>query len=56
MAIQHIVHQIRNPAEMWLDYQRIALSSAILSSLWAPVLYYPLNQWWEQLKELEQSS
>jgi rod shape-determining protein MreD len=56
MAIQHIVHQIRNPAEIWLDYQRIALSSAILSSLWAPVLYYPLNQWWEQLKELEKSS
>lgn len=32
--------------EIWLQHQRIALSSAILSSLWAPALYYPLNRWW----------
>lgn len=56
IATQHILHQIRPPEEIWLDYQRISLSSAILSSLWAPVLYYPLNRWWESLKELEQSS
>lgn len=31
---------------IWLQHQRIALSSAILSSLWAPVVYYPLNRWW----------
>ena len=33
--------------EIWLYHQRVALSSAILSSLWAPALYYPLNRWWE---------
>lgn len=33
---------------IWQYYQRVALSSAILSSLWAPVLYYPLKQWWNR--------
>jgi rod shape-determining protein MreD len=34
--------------KIWLYHQRIALSSAILSSLWAPALYYPLNRWWDK--------
>lgn len=38
----------RNLADIWTYHQRIALSSAILSSLWAPVIYYPLNRWWEK--------
>lgn len=33
---------------IWRYHQRVALSSAILSSLWAPALYYPLNRWWER--------
>ena len=32
--------------EIWLQHQRIALGSAIVSSLWAPIVYYPLNQFW----------
>ncbi|MEO0770290.1 MAG: rod shape-determining protein MreD [Cyanobacteria bacterium J06649_4] len=38
---------------IWQYHQRVALSSAILSSLWAPALYYPLKRWWEkyQVKE-----
>jgi rod shape-determining protein MreD len=56
IAIQHVLYRIRTLEEAWLDYQRIALSSAILSSLWAPVLYYPLNRWWTQFKRFEQSS
>lgn len=40
-------------AEIWTYHQRVALSSAILSSLWAPILYYPLNRWWEHLGALE---
>ncbi|HIK05052.1 MAG TPA: rod shape-determining protein MreD [Trichormus sp. M33_DOE_039] len=35
---------------IWAYYQRVTLASAILSSLWAPVLYYPLNLWWEKMK------
>ncbi|NJO77029.1 MAG: rod shape-determining protein MreD [Leptolyngbyaceae cyanobacterium RM1_406_9] len=41
--------------EVWFYHQRIALSSAILSSLWAPVVYYPLNRWWQQANAVEPS-
>ncbi|HEY9648238.1 MAG TPA: rod shape-determining protein MreD [Chroococcidiopsis sp.] len=44
----------RTLTEIWLYHQRIALSSAILSSLWAPAIYYPLNRWWERVTVAEQ--
>lgn len=37
--------------KIWLYHQRVALSSAILSSLWAPALYYPLNRWWDKYSD-----
>ncbi len=37
---------INKLAEIWQQHQQIALVSAIVSSLWAPVVYYPLNHWW----------
>ncbi|MBW4475397.1 MAG: rod shape-determining protein MreD [Tolypothrix brevis GSE-NOS-MK-07-07A] len=40
----------RNMQDIWTHYQKVALASAILSSLWAPVIYYPLNRWWQQIK------
>jgi rod shape-determining protein MreD len=43
----------RNLGEIWGYHQQIALSSAILSSLWAPAIYYPLNRWWERIGDLE---
>lgn len=43
----------RNLGEIWVYHQQIALSSAILSSLWAPALYYPLNRWWELIGDIE---
>jgi len=49
MAIQFGIMSDRKLAEIWTDHQRIALASAILSSLWAPVVYYPLNLWWRRL-------
>ncbi|NEQ97830.1 MAG: rod shape-determining protein MreD [Cyanothece sp. SIO2G6] len=36
----------------WLYHQQVALSSAILSSLWAPVVYYPLSRWWKMIRAL----
>jgi rod shape-determining protein MreD len=54
-AIQYSLMGDRNLAEIWSDHQRIALSSAILSSLWAPVVYYPLNRWWERINIIEPS-
>ncbi|NEQ34123.1 MAG: rod shape-determining protein MreD [Leptolyngbya sp. SIO4C5] len=54
-AIQISLHNLVQPGslyppltEIWVYHQRIALSSAILSSLWAPAIYYPLNRWWEK--------
>lgn len=34
-------------SEIWVHHQRIALGSAVISSLWAPVLYFPLSQFWK---------
>ncbi|NET08681.1 MAG: rod shape-determining protein MreD [Merismopedia sp. SIO2A8] len=38
--------------ETWIYHQQVALSSAILSSLWAPVVYYPLSRWWKAIRAL----
>ncbi|MBD1904991.1 rod shape-determining protein MreD [Funiculus sociatus GB2-A5] len=54
-AIQFSIGSDRTLAAIWTYHQRIALSSAILSSLWAPVVYYPLNRWWQQMNLLQQS-
>lgn len=40
-------------SETWVYHQQIALSSAILSSLWTPVVYFPLNLWWEKMRFLD---
>ncbi|WP_017303793.1 rod shape-determining protein MreD [Spirulina subsalsa] len=55
-AIQYSLEGIRDLTLVWEEHQRIALSSAILSSLWAPVVYYPLNRWWEYINNIEQNS
>ncbi len=54
-AIQFSFQTDRNLAEIWTYHQRIALSSAILSSLWAPAIYYPLKRWWQRIYVLEQA-
>ncbi|MDJ0597984.1 MAG: rod shape-determining protein MreD [Crocosphaera sp.] len=46
-SLQYISLRIRSFEDIWQEYQQLVLSSAILSSLWAPVLYYPLNSWWQ---------
>jgi rod shape-determining protein MreD len=40
--------------QIWLHHRQVALSSAILSSLWAPAIYFPLNRWWQILRDLQQ--
>ena len=42
-------------SEIWIFHQQIALCSAILSSLWAPVIYYPLKRWWRMIETVEQA-
>ncbi len=55
-ALQMIVTGTASSDVIWAYYKKVTLASAILSSLWAPVVYYPLNRWWQQLKLAEQSS
>lgn len=40
-------------SNVWNLQQRIALSSAILSSLWSPAIYFPLSRWWRSLEKEE---
>jgi rod shape-determining protein MreD len=55
-AIQYSIQGDRSLVEIWTYHQLIALGSAVLSSLWAPVIYFPLNRWWQQMSILEQQS
>jgi rod shape-determining protein MreD len=40
---------------IWERLPQVALSSAILSSLWTPVVYYPLNLWWDHVQTFSKS-
>jgi len=44
-----------SPVEIWSRHQRVALSSAIISSLWAPLIAYPLNLWWERIERAQET-
>jgi rod shape-determining protein MreD len=46
MAIQFSLMDTTQLPRIWSYHPLIALSSAILSSLWTPVLYFPLNRVW----------
>ncbi|NDJ18113.1 rod shape-determining protein MreD [Myxacorys almedinensis] len=52
-ALQFSFQGGRSLLEIWTYHQFVALSSAILSSLWAPVVYFPLNHWWESIEQSE---
>ncbi len=52
-AFQYLLQGIRQPETIWTHYQNVTLISAIISSLWAPAIYYPLNLWWQQIKNSE---
>ncbi len=43
----------RSLDSIWFNHQRTTLTSAILSSLWAPALYLPLRLWWQQEQDPE---
>jgi rod shape-determining protein MreD len=52
-ALQFSLQGGRSLMEIWTYHQFVALSSAILSSLWAPIIYFPLNRWWALVKLVE---
>ncbi|MDY6936041.1 MAG: rod shape-determining protein MreD [Cyanobacteriota bacterium] len=39
--------------DIWAYHQQVTLASAILSSLWAPVIYFPLDRWWSKMNLFE---
>jgi rod shape-determining protein MreD len=48
MAVQFsLIQDGRSLSDIWSYHPKILLSSAILSSLWAPILYWPLNRVWQ---------
>lgn len=47
LAVQFSVMGDLPLADIWTAHQQIALASAILSSLWAPAIYFPLTRWWK---------
>ncbi len=56
MAIQFcFVGDGRSLLDIWGYHPLISLSSAILSSLWTPVLYFPLQRIWEWMGAIEQA-
>jgi rod shape-determining protein MreD len=48
IALQLVLIGDRDFSSIWIAHQQIALCSAILSSLWAPVIYVPMNLFWER--------
>ncbi|AFZ45251.1 rod shape-determining protein MreD [Halothece sp. PCC 7418] len=50
-AAQYTLFDFSRLVSIWTQHQQIAIVSALLSSLWAPVVYYPLNYCWQRLEE-----
>jgi rod shape-determining protein MreD len=51
-SMQFVLQGEWTPENIWPHLQRVALSSAIMSSLWTPVVYVPLNRWWDKFQKL----
>lgn len=41
---------------LWTNQSPIILIAAILSGLWMPILYYPLNFWWQKVFKITKLS
>ena len=48
-ALQYSIKAYQPLLDIWINYQKISLCSAIISSLWTPFIYYPLNYWWNKI-------
>ncbi|MGI0481792.1 rod shape-determining protein MreD [Geminocystis sp. CENA526] len=43
IALQYSIQTQISLIDIWLNYQKNSLTSAIISSLWTPLIYFPLN-------------
>lgn len=53
-AVQYSLYGFVSLEKIWVTHQRFVVLSATLSSLWGPVVYWPLNRWWQQIEAFEQ--
>lgn len=49
IATQYLWLRITPFSEVWRNYLRIVASSVIITSLWTPLIYIPLNKWWKTI-------
>ena len=52
-AIQYLRMHLLDISDVLPKYQQIAIISAIVTSLWSPVFYYPFNLCQQKLKKLQ---
>jgi rod shape-determining protein MreD len=52
-AWQYARYNLLSLAEVSQKYQEIVIISAIITSLWSPVFYYPFNLWSDKIRRLE---
>ncbi len=38
---------------VWSKYQQVAIVSAIITSLWSPIFYYPFNLWQKRFRQMQ---
>jgi rod shape-determining protein MreD len=48
-TVQSIEVSFDSLSYLWIHQSPVILISAILSSLWMPILYYPLHLWWQKM-------
>ena len=49
-ALQYIWEQLLPISQIWQDYQRVVIISALTNSLWTPAIYLPFNKYWKNSK------
>ncbi len=47
-ALQYIWEQMLTVSQIWHNYQRVVIISALTNSLWTPAIYFPLNKYWKK--------
>ena len=46
---QSLAASVDSFSYLWTNQSPVILIAAILSGLWMPILYYPLNLWWQKM-------
>ena len=55
-ALQYLRMHWLSVSDVLPKYQQITIISAIITSLWSPIFYYPFNLWQRKMKEWERKA